>query len=113
MKNVRRVYFLWLLTIPVCLILCSCAPKGRAVREARFVGRTCDSCHQKELTAYLARKEVHDPIQKKDCKACHEPHGTVGVLHLWEGVEAKVCYTCHQQEETLTQKQHQHSQFKM
>ncbi len=101
-----------LLIISVCMFLCSCAPKGRPGKEIRFAGRTCDNCHQKEIDTFLARNVVHDPIKKIDCKACHEPHGVLGVLHLWEGVEARVCYTCHKEEEELSYKHYQHSVFK-
>jgi len=76
-----------------CLAFSSCVQPQR--KKARFGGDHCTECHQQKVQAYLQKNRVHKPVKDTDCSRCHEPHGYIGTLHLWEEGTAELCFRCH------------------
>lgn len=51
----------------------------------------CFSCHERSDQNPV----VHKPVQKGDCTACHDPHGSSAELMLKKATTAELCYSCH------------------
>ena len=75
---------------------------------SRFKEKTCIDCHQDKLSE-LKKGNVHDPVEKDQCKLCHRPHGIIGAAYLKKEGNL-ICFDCHERE-TLVDK-HLHSVLK-
>ncbi|MCK4838255.1 MAG: hypothetical protein KAS94_05590, partial [Desulfobulbaceae bacterium] len=53
---------------------------------------------------------VHQPVAKKECKKCHQPHGVVGSVYLRQPVPEQ-CFGCHEAEWQQVALKYRHSPF--
>ena len=74
-------------------------------RGKRFdKGESCVGCHEGVAEDVKYR---HEPLRKRECAACHKPHGLVGVLRL-QKPEPDLCLDCHAPETLQTAAEHTH-----
>ncbi|MEW5800834.1 MAG: cytochrome c3 family protein [bacterium] len=85
--------FMVLILFLCSLIFSSCVLLQR--KRTRFASSRCVECHTQKAQDYLQKLTVHKPVSEKDCSRCHEPHGFVGTLHLWEQGKPELCFRCH------------------
>ena len=60
-----------LLLICALAILSACAAFPSGTPPMRFAKKQCLDCHTEFAGKYLGMKDVHAPVQEKNCEACH------------------------------------------
>ena len=72
--------------------------------------RSCYDCHAGSKKEF-AKKNVHDPVAKGDCAACHLSHGFSQKLVLKKPAE-ELCFDCHADLKKAPAPAHEHAAFK-
>ena len=75
--------------------------------QPRRPARSCQDCHRKEVNRFEEAKNIHTPVEKGNCDACHERHGLVGSLRL-KTKEPDLCYSCHEDVKNKFERKYKH-----
>jgi len=80
------------LVAAACLLLgVSCVQQKKPRRKVTV--KQCLQCHPEYKERYTTGN-VHDPVRKGECFACHRPHGIYGKI-VFRLQQPDICYTCH------------------
>lgn len=88
-------------------LLVSCAQSQK--KRTRFTSSQCPECHQAKVQEFLAGQQIHKPVKEKNCYQCHENHGFIGILRLWEDGKSALCFRCHKDLEKTLSKPYVHT----
>ncbi|NPA94410.1 MAG: hypothetical protein GXO58_03170 [Thermodesulfobacteria bacterium] len=100
----NKSYQLILITA-VIITLASCVQPTQ--KTAKEKAKSCTDCHPK-MAAKFSTGYVHEPVQKKDCSACHLPHGLIGGL-FFRQEEPELCYGCHRDQQVTDKDKSAHN----
>ena len=83
--------------LAAAFVLAAASSPGAADRFRSKGTKDCLDCHD-DTKAQLSLGDAHDPFRKRNCEACHKPHGILGALNLRAEGE-KLCLLCHEDSE--------------